>query len=94
MKKFKNVLLPAVIILIGTGAAFATNTAKKSDDNLEAGYYLDNSDNKCKNSRIDCTTEPGAICTWTDPSTSITYSLHSFVNETMCDDNTLYSRQP
>ena len=30
MKNLKQIILPAVIVLMGTGAAFATNQAKKA----------------------------------------------------------------
>ena len=31
MKNLKQIILPAVIVLMGTGAAFATNQAKKEN---------------------------------------------------------------
>ncbi len=92
MKKFKSLYLPAAIVLMGVGAAFASHATKNSQTS-EPGYYFDSSTSECKSPSVDCSAELGDLCTWTDPSTSVTYELHSFINETMCDDNTLY-RQP
>jgi len=88
MKKLKNVLLPAVIILMAAGAAFATNVAKNSL-NVAEGYRFESSNRQCVDTK-QCSTDPGDICTWTDPSTSVTYSLHNRISSTMCGNQTLY----
>ena len=80
MKKFRQVLLPIAIILIGAGAAFATNAAKNSDDDLEAGYYIDSSTGECRKSPEMCSTIQGDLCTWDDGS-----NIHSlFQADTEC----------
>jgi len=63
MKKFKQFILPAVIVLLGAGAAFATNAAKDSQS-TETGYYIDSSTGECKASPEECTEEQGVLCTW------------------------------
>lgn len=92
MKKFKQALLPVVIVLMGIGAAFASNAAKSSGSS-EPGYYFDSSQSRCISPNVQCSSTPGDLCTWTDPTTFTTYELHSRINDTMCDDNTLYKQQ-
>jgi hypothetical protein len=75
MKKLKNLLLPVAVVLIGAGAAFATNTAKGTNNTLVRGYYIDNSNNQCIASSQMCSSETGDICTWTDPATSVSHNL-------------------
>ena len=70
MKKLKNVLLPAAIILIGAGAAFATNAAKKLQSTVD-GYYLDSSSGNCIRTSEKCSPIPGNTCTWVDDFGSI-----------------------
>lgn len=75
MKKLKNLLLPVAVVLIGAGAAFATNTAKESNNSQVQGYFIDNSTGQCIASSQMCSSEPGEICTWTDPATSVSHNL-------------------
>jgi len=83
MKKFKQFLVPAVVILMGAGAAFATNAAKESNES-EKMAYLDSSTNQCVEIKnANCTTTPGVICTWTDPDTEITHDVRQ-LNESGC----------
>ncbi|AZA60193.1 MULTISPECIES: DUF6520 family protein [Chryseobacterium] len=60
----KNYILPAVLILIGTGTAFATQNAKSSNENLAArqGYIFNSSTNQWDRS-VMCETTLGPICT-------------------------------
>ena len=75
MKKLKSLYLPAVIVLMGVGAALASHSAKSSDDALEPGYYFDSATSQCIESTKTCSSEPGNICTWTDPATSSSHNL-------------------
>ena len=77
MKKLKQFILPAVIVLLGAGAAFATNTAKASDSDLAIGHYLDSFTGQCISANVQCTTIEGPLCTWTDPATGITHELQA-----------------
>lgn len=81
MKKLKSIFLPAVIVLLGVGAAIASHAAKSSDS-LETGYYFDSSTSQCVSSGVQCTSIPGPTCTWTDES-NITHDL-SEDGQTMC----------
>lgn len=84
MKKFKQFLLPAVVAFVAVGAAFATNVAKSTQASMD-GYYFDNSQNQCRNGNVQCSTDPGSVCTWTDPATSITHNLRQ-LDGTSCGD--------
>ena len=66
MKKFKQLLVPAVVILMGAGAAFATNAAKDSDSDLVRGYYIDSSTGQCIETNKDCARVGINACTWSD----------------------------
>lgn len=72
MKKSKSFLLPAVVVLVGIGAAFATHGAKASQLS-ETGYYFDNSSEQCIAKSM-CSSTPGNTCTWTDAS-NVTHNL-------------------
>ena len=86
MKILKQIYLPALIVLIGAGAAFATNTAKHSEMILEPGYYFDSTQPvvKCIQTPEQCETTGVETCTWTDEENSITHELSQEVNQTMC----------
>lgn len=66
MKKLRIVLLPAALILIGAGAAFATNATKATDDDPVPGYLYDNSTGLCVQKRDDCSRSGITFCTWKD----------------------------
>lgn len=88
MTKFKQFLVPAVIILMGAGTAFATNTAKDSDASNKMAY-LDSSTNRCVEIEdANCTPNLGIICTWTDSATGITHNVRQ-LDESGCS-NFLY----
>jgi len=61
MKKF---ILPALVILVGAGSAFATQTAKDKENKLidRQGYIYNFSTEEC-DAVVMCSTEPGPICT-------------------------------
>lgn len=81
MRKFKQALLPAVIVLMGVGAAFATNAARNSDSSSEPGYYFDSPSGQCIEKAM-CSSTPGNTCTWTDAS-NVTHNL-SRLSGTSC----------
>jgi hypothetical protein len=79
MKKLRKALLPVAFILIGAGAAFATNAAKNSQS-TETGYYIDGLTGECKNSPEQCSVSGTSLCTWNDGS-----SIHTlYRNGTDC----------
>jgi len=87
MKKIKGFLLPAVVLIAGVSAAFATTGAKK-DTVLETGYYFDSTAPmiKCISTSVQCTNVVGATCTWKDAS-NVTHNLQRYVNDTSCGIN-------
>jgi len=87
MKYLKKFILPVAIILIGTGAAFATNSAKNADGLLVSSYRYDPSATgvKCILTPMQCSTVQGAICTWKD-SNNKDHDLFEFDNVTACGD--------
>jgi len=85
MRRLKSLYLPAAIVLMGVGAAVATNNAKSSDNALKTGHYIDSSSGQCVESPKTCSTESGTICTWTDPATNTNYSLRQ-LDGTSCGD--------
>ncbi|MBD3905405.1 DUF6520 family protein [Chryseobacterium sp. Ch-15] len=60
----KNYILPAVLLLIGTGTAFATQKAKSGSNKLAAiqGYIFNSATNKWDRS-IMCSDDSSVICT-------------------------------
>ena len=64
---FKQIILPAVIIMMGTGAAFATNQAKQNESKLVSvpGYIYNMELKSCEQVRM-CNTEGNEICTLND----------------------------
>lgn len=88
MKILKQFIFPVAIVLMGAGAAFATNIAKQSESMLEIGYYKDamsTNPNECKASPVSCEISGGPVCSWTDPATNRTHTLKRYVNETSCE---------
>ena len=64
MTKFKQFLVPAVIILMGAGAAFATNAAKAGDSDPPIGHYLDSATDQCMTTNKVCSYAGTTACTW------------------------------
>lgn len=85
----KNFLTSAFVLLLGTGAAFATKSAKKTAVSTVPAYHYDIANNLCVDAEQDCSnvfsTQP---CKWSDGST-----LREFDNPTMCG-NLLYKKEP
>ncbi|MFC4163883.1 DUF6520 family protein [Epilithonimonas zeae] len=64
MKNLRTIILPAVLVLISAGSAFATGLSKKSNATILDGYVLrPNEEQVCQNTFIKCSTEDGPICT-------------------------------
>lgn len=61
----KNLFLSAFVVLIGTGAAFASNADKSEKSTVVDGHFFDNNLNQCVNAQIDCSTiDTGQMCKW------------------------------
>jgi len=67
MKKFKSLFLPAIIVLMGVGAAFATSSTKSPSDSIP-GYLFDNTAGKCVEKRSNCSISGTEYCSWVDAS--------------------------
>ncbi|MBD8084646.1 hypothetical protein [Chryseobacterium caseinilyticum] len=84
MKKF---IFPVVLVLIGTGSAYATKAVKENKKAIEAGYRLVNHGGgqfECVDAEKECTTVANAnVCTWTGPGSA---QLRAVGSETMCGD--------
>jgi len=88
MKNFKAILFPAVVLIAGVSAAFATNSAKDTKTVLETGYYFNSSAPmiKCISTPVQCTTVVGATCTWKDAN-NVNHNLQRYVSDTSCGLN-------
>lgn len=83
MKNLKQVILPAVIVLMGTGAAFATQVDKQKES-IEV-YRFDSSaeEIKCIETPEECSTTGITLCTWSDGLQN--FNLYNISHEgTMC----------
>lgn len=64
MNNFKKFLLPAVMVLAGTGSAFATHAAKDDSKAPRPGYAFHAGENpQCIASNKLCDTQGGITCT-------------------------------
>lgn len=77
----KNLIFSAFIVLVGTGAAFATKEANNGKRAIVKGYHFDAAQNLCINSQEDCNTvETPEFCEWSEDGST----LRSFTSPTMC----------
>lgn len=72
----KNLILPALLIFAGVGAAFATNKSQDSPSALEKGAYYANG--VCNITPVNCSPVGVIACTFSGQ------NLKRFVNGTQC----------
>ncbi|KXH84911.1 DUF6520 family protein [Chryseobacterium kwangjuense] len=85
----KKILLPALIVAMGAGAAFASNMASKTAKVIPT-YRID-ANNKCVQVQQDCNSPVGFVCTWNGDGAS---QLYQFMDsETECSQE-LYRTTP
>lgn len=80
----KKLIIPAILLSIGTGAAFATNAGKASAP--VAGYRLINvggTQTLCVETGETCSDIDGPVCKWSVDGTS---DLREFDTTTMCGE--------
>jgi hypothetical protein len=79
----KKMILPVTVLLLGTGAAFATkmNSSKRI---IVDAYRIDAVSGQCVTAQQKCSTTPGDPCTWTENPSVILHELPT--GETMCGD--------
>lgn len=86
-------ILPVVVVLLGTGSAFATKVMHRTNTIVPGYRLITNSNNElvCEDAGKECKLEnDGPICTWSaDPSVE----LKTFISPTMCGI-TLHEVQP
>lgn len=81
MRKFlKSAGLPIGVFALAIGSAFATNAMKSSTTTLVPSYYYQNPDRfTCEpiaDNALSCSEiNTGMVCTWTDPSSSLTHQV-------------------
>jgi hypothetical protein len=84
MKKF---IIPAILVSLGTGAAFAGNADNKKAKALQAGYRIvtvDENQTVCVDARQSCDDiQTPDICKWSVDNTT---NLHQFDTPTMCGE--------
>ena len=84
MRKF---IIPAILVSLGTGAAFAGNANARKAKALKAGYRIVNvgpNQTACVNARQNCDdVESPNICKWSGDGTT---NLHQFDTPTMCGE--------
>lgn len=77
----KKILMPALIVAMGAGAAFATNVANKSSKVIPT-YRIDAVSNQCIEVQQFCSNDGEIMCTWDGDGSS---QLHQFkLSETTC----------
>ncbi len=79
----KKLILPVTLVLLGTGAAFATkmNSSKRV---LVDGYRIDAVSGQCVTNRQKCNTAGVDPCTWSE---NVNVILHdSPISPTMCGE--------
>ncbi|MFP5438828.1 DUF6520 family protein [Flavobacterium sp. RNTU_13] len=88
MKTLKSVLLPAVIVIAGVSAAFATSPEKSSETVLENGFYFDSTAPtiKCIETDVQCNPTGSSLCTWIDAN-NVSHNLQRKVSNTACGMN-------
>lgn len=86
----KKVMIPAAVILFGTGVALATNTSNSKA--IFTGYRLVNTGEgfECDPDKSCTDVDTGAICTWSVDNTT---PLHRLEGPSMCVQ-TLYEIVP
>lgn len=79
----RKLLMPAIILGLGAGAAFAGNLNSSAKKALVDAYRFDNAQNLCVKVAQQCSNiESPEVCTWSENSA---VTLHE-QGETMCGD--------
>ncbi|MBP0613951.1 hypothetical protein J8J42_12975 [Chryseobacterium sp. cx-311] len=80
----KKLIIPVILVAVGTGAAFATEAEQTKESAVVPGYHVVNvgpNETVCEITDKECDTDGIVICTWTDSSV-----LRDIGNGTMCGD--------
>ncbi|MGN7706898.1 DUF6520 family protein [Chryseobacterium sp. 22543] len=79
----KKLILPAALILMGAGAAFATkmNSSKRA---IVDAYRINATTGQCVDAKQKCSTNPGPSCTWSENPSVVLQNAP--ITPTMCGD--------
>lgn len=78
----KNLFFSAFIVLVGTGAAFASKKANNSTSAIVPGYHFDAVQGLCVDAGQNCSTiQTDEVCEWTEDGST----LRRF-GETICGE--------
>lgn len=67
----KKLMIPVALVLMGTGAAFATNAANGSKTMISPTYRVDENSGLCVQVNQTCSEIPGDVCTWSGDGVSV-----------------------
>lgn len=82
----KNFFFSALVVLLGTGAAFATKKANNVKSAIVSGYHFDAAQGLCIDAQQDCSNVfSNEACTWSEDGST----LREIDSPTMCG-NPLY----
>lgn len=60
----KKIIIPVLLVLTGTGAAFATNVSKAPKSTIVDGYRITSDPmHPCDNAKVSCSTIETTVCT-------------------------------
>ena len=77
----KKLIIPMAVVLMGTGAAFATKLASNTANKAMPTYRIDENGH-CKDVDQECDEGGTFLCTWNDDGASQLYKFK--INETTC----------
>lgn len=82
MKFLKQIIVPVFVLMLGAGAALATNVAKQSENLVEKGHYYDATawPVQCIQTTQDCEESGNSVCRFTENGPA----LMRYVNDTSC----------
>lgn len=87
MKNLKTFLIPAALLFMGVGSAFATHYSKASKPLAVTGFYYDISApaEKCiEFDEVDCNETTGPVCT--ELVGGVSKPMQQYLNSTECGD--------
>ncbi|WP_288244003.1 DUF6520 family protein [uncultured Chryseobacterium sp.] len=71
----KNLMIPVVLILMGTGAAFASKAAKGNAAMITPVYRIDAASGLCEQVNQTCSDIQGDVCTWSADGTTALHDV-------------------
>ncbi|SHK85078.1 DUF6520 family protein [Chryseobacterium polytrichastri] len=78
----KNLIIPAILLIIGTGSALATKTADNKKAVLVSGYHINQQTGLCEITDQKCNTVGVDLCFWSEDGS--TQLRNQPISPTMC----------